>query len=84
MVDDLLVAARETLDETLRAKKYEAFLSHFANDVPAIGLYQADMCYMYNRNARAYGDEVRLTTALDRFADVQNYATVRGVRDLTP
>ena len=84
MVDDSLVAARETLDGALRAKKYESFLMHFVNDVPAIGLYQADMYYIYNRNARAYGDEIHLTTALDRFTDVGNYATTRGVRDLTP
>lgn len=84
MVDDSLVAARETLDGALRAKKYESFLMHFVNDVPAIGLYQADMYYIYNRNARAYGDDVHMTTALDRFTDVGNYATARGVRDLTP
>ena len=83
MVDDLLVAARGTLNLALRSKKYESFLEHFVSDVPAIGLYQADMCYIYNRNARAYGDNVHFTTALDRFSDVSNYATVRGVRNLT-
>ena len=84
MVDDLLVAARGTLNLALRSKKYESFLEHFVSDVPAIGLYQADMCYIYNRNARAYGNNVHFTTALDRFSDVSNYATVRGVRNLTP
>ncbi len=84
MVNDLLVAARETLDATLRAKKYESFLSHWVTDVPAIGLYETNTCYIYNRNARAYGDSVRLTTALDRFSDILNYATVKETRNLTP
>lgn len=84
MVNDLLVAARETLDATLRAKKYESFLSHWVADVPAIGLYEANMRYIYNRNARAYGDEVRLTATLDRFSDVLNYATIKETRNLTP
>lgn len=84
IVDDLLVAARETLDESLRAKKYESFLAHFVNDVPAIGLYRDDMYYVYNRNARIYGENVRLTKPLDRFSDVLEYATMREVRNLTP
>ncbi len=84
LVDDLLAGARETLDETLRVKKYGTFLNYWVSDVPAIGIYQANMCYIYNKNARAYGDNVRLTTALDRFTDILNYASVKGVRDLTP
>ena len=84
LVDDLLVGARETLDEALRAKKYETFLNYWVNDVPAIGLYQGSMCYIYNRNARAYGENLHLTTALDRFSDVLNYAAVKGTKNLTP
>lgn len=84
LVDDLLLGARETLDETLRIKKYESFLNYWVNDVPAIGLYQANMSYIYNKNARAYGENIHLTTALDRFSDILNYASVKGVRNLTP
>lgn len=84
LVDDLLVGARETLDETLRIKKYGSFLNYWVNDVPAIGLYQANLCYIYNKNARAYSENINLTTALDRFSDVLNYATVKGVKNLTP
>ena len=84
MVDDLLVGARETLDSSLRAKKYEAFLKYWVDDVPAIGLYQANLTYIYNKNARAYGNDVRLVTAIDRFSDVLNYATVKASRSKTP
>lgn len=84
LVDDLLVGARETLDEKLRAKKYESFLNYWVADVPAIGLYQADMYYIYNRNAQVYSENTHLATALDRFSDISNYATARGTRNLTP
>ena len=84
LVDDLLIAARETLDTELRMKKYESFLNYWVNDTPAIGLYQASMTYLYNRNVRTYGNNVRLTVPLDRFSDVSNYATVKASRDKTP
>ena len=84
LVDDLLIASRETLDNTLRAKKYESFLEYWVADVPAIGLYQSNMIYLYNKNTRTYGDDVRLVTPLDRFSDIKNYATARGARYKTP
>jgi len=84
LVDDLLIGARETLDETLRAKKYETFLQYWVNDVPSIALYQGNMTYIYNKNARAFGNDVRLVTAIDRFSDILNYATVKEARNKTP
>lgn len=84
LVDDLLVGARETLDASLRAKKYETFLKYWVADVPAIGLYRANLTYVYNKNARAYGNDVRLVTAIDRFSDILNFATVKASRSKTP
>ena len=84
LVDDLLIAARETLDYSLRAKKYESFLEYWVNDVPAIGIYQANMTYLYNKNTRAYDNNVRLVTAMDRFSDVLNFAANRSTRSKTP
>ena len=84
LVDDLLVGARETLDIKLRAKKYESFLQHWVADVPAIGLYQANLTYFYNKNSRAYGNDVRLAAPIDRFSDILNFATVKGSRNKTP
>ena len=84
MVDDLLVGARETLDSSLRAKKYESFLKYWVADVPAIGLYQANLTYVYNKNSRAYGNDVRLVAAIDRFSDILNFATVKASRNKTP
>lgn len=84
LVDDLIVGARETLDETLRVKKYESFLNYWVSDVPAIGLYQANATYIYNRNVRAYGENVKLATAIDRFSDITDWAAIKATRNLTP
>lgn len=83
LVDDLLIGARETLDTTLRARKYENFLDYWAADVPAIGLYQPNMTYIYNKNVRPYGD-VSLVTALDRFTDITSWAATKGTKNRTP
>lgn len=84
LVDDLLLGARDTLDQTLRAKKYETFLEYWVNDVPAIGLYQGNLTYFYNRNTRTYKNDLRLVTPLDRFTDVSEWATVKTRKNKTP
>lgn len=84
LVDDLIVGARETLDGALRVRKYESFLNYWVSDVPAIGLYQANATYIYNKNVRTYGEEVQLVTIIDRFSDIRNWAATKATRNLTP
>ncbi|MBR3324009.1 hypothetical protein IKG24_00500 [Candidatus Saccharibacteria bacterium] len=84
LVDDLLVGARGALDETLRTRKYERFLEYWATDVPAIGLYQANMTYIYNKNVQTYNESNTLVTAIDRFLDVENWGVTRGTKNQTP
>lgn len=84
LVDDLLVGARETLDTTLRAKKYESFLEYWVDDVPAIGLYRGSMTYIYNSNTRNYNDRMHLVTPFGRFIDVEQWGVARGSKNLTP
>ena len=84
LVDDLLISARGISDTELRAKKYESFLEYWAEDVPAIGLYQVNMTYIYNKNVRPFSDNIKLVTAIDRFSDIESWATTRGVKNLTP
>lgn len=84
MVDDYLLGARDTMDEALRVKKYEAFLEYWVNSVPAIGLYQPNLTYVYSHNVKTYSNDTRLVTALDRFVDVEDWAVVRGTRNRTP
>lgn len=84
LVDDLLLGARDSLDTALRAKKYETFLEYWVSEVPAIGLYRSNLTYYYNKNVRTFGNDVRLVTALDRFVDIWNWATVKGTKNKTP
>ena len=83
-VDDLLVGARETIDEALRAKKYENFLNYWVNDVPAIGLYQPNLTYIYNKNVQPYHDNIHLVDPTDRFSDICEWAAVKGTKNRTP
>ena len=84
LVDDLLIGARETLDENLRAKKYESFLEYWVSDVPAIGLYQSDLTYIYNKNVRPYSEKIVLVDELDRFSDITGWAVAHGMLNKTP
>lgn len=84
LVDDLLVGARGTMDEALRAKKYEKFLEYWATDTPAVGLYQANMTYIYNKNVKTYDENNILVTPIDRFLDVSSWAVTKTVKNQTP
>lgn len=84
LVDDLLLGARDTLNEELRIKKYESFLEYWVNDVPAIGLYQPNLTYYYNKNVRTFSNDVRLVTALDRFSDINSWAVTKATKNKTP
>ena len=84
LVDDLLIGARGTMDETLRLRKYESFLEYWATDVPAIAIYQANMTYIFNKNAQPYNSNNVLVTALDRFEDVEDWAVNKSTKNQTP
>ncbi len=84
LVDDLILGARDALDEDLRIKKYETLLDYWMSSVPAIGLYQPNLTYYYNKNVRTFGNNVRLVTAIDRFSDVNSWAVTKSVKNKTP
>lgn len=84
LADDLLLGARDATDLELKMKKYESFLEYWVSGVPAIGLYQTNLTYYYNKNARSYSDDVKLVTTLDRFIDVNNWATSKESKNKTP
>lgn len=84
LVDDLLIGARETMEKELRIKKYETFLEHWVQDTPSIGLYQVNLTYVYNKNVRAYGNDVRLVSPIDRFTDVTSWAENKARKNKTP
>ena len=84
LADDLLLGARDTLDDALRAKKYERFLNYWVNDVPAIGLFQSNLTYYYNKNARTFSDSISLVTPFDRYADITEWAVNKSTKSRTP
>lgn len=84
IVDDLILGARSTMNESLRVAKYETFLRHWVNDVPAIGIYQASLTYFFNKNVRAFSEDDRLVYPTDRFVDVEYWAVNRATKKRTP
>ena len=83
LVDDLLLGARDAMNDEVRVKKYEMFLERWVAGVPAIGLYQPNLTYYYNKNVRTFND-VQLVTALDRFSDIDEWAVNKGTKNKTP
>lgn len=83
LVDDLLLGARDATNNEVRVKKYETFLERFVSGVPAIGIYQPNLTYYYNKNVRTFND-VQLVTALDRFTDINEWAVNKGTKNKTP
>ena len=84
LADVNLLSARLTADAKLRKAKYEAFMKSWVSEVPAIGLYRSTLHYYYNRNADIYGEDTKLTDALDRFADVRYWASEKRIVNMTP
>lgn len=84
LADDALLSARTTNDFDLRKMKYESFLGYWVEDVPSIGIYRSSLSYYYMDGVQIYSEDVLMTDALDRFADVRNFATQKGRVNLTP
>lgn len=84
LVDDLILGARTSMDESARVQKYETFLTRWVNDVPAIGIYQSSLVYYFNKNVRAFSEDDRLVYATDRFVDVEYWAVNKATKNRTP
>lgn len=82
--DDALASARTRSEPELRNVKYRAFAQQWLNDVPAIGLYQSNMLYIHNRTARSLGQDEKLITSADRYANVINWTAEQASVYKTP
>ncbi len=70
--DKLLEEARQTLDETERAGKYEDFQKILIGDAPAVFLYSPDFLYAVNAKIKGINlDSVTLPSK--RFGDINNW-----------
>ena len=84
VADDLIISARETTDENVKRQKYEAFLSRWLEDAPAIGIYQVNLSYYFDKNVRPFSEDTSLVVATDRFADVRFWGVEKVIRNRTP
>lgn len=84
VADDLILSARETADENVKKQKYEAFLSRWLEDAPAIGLYQVNMSYFFDKNVKPFSEDVSLVVATDRFVDVRFWGVEKVAKNRTP
>ena len=84
LVDDALLSAHNTINMGQKKTKYEAFLRHWVNDVPAIGIYRSSLKYYYAQNTRIYEEDAKLTDALDRVSDVRYWASEKNTVNMTP
>ena len=84
LTDDLLLATRTTLDPHLRATKYENFLKSWIADVPAIGIYQSNLTYYFDKSTSNFSEDNHLVSASDRFLDVHRWSATRALVNRTP
>ena len=82
--NDLILAARATTDENLRNAKYESFLKYWVDDVPAVGLYQSNISYFYNKNSRTFSENTVLVVPTDRFTEIEFWSAEKTVLKRTP
>lgn len=82
--DDLILAARSTIDPKLRNLKYQSFLKHWVDDVPAIAIYQPNLSYYFQKTARSFSEDNRLIYPTDRFADIYRWSVNKQIKNRTP
>jgi peptide/nickel transport system substrate-binding protein len=72
--DDALSSARSRLEPELRNAKYLTFARQWLNDIPAIGLYQSTMQYVYNKKINSIDEKIDLISPVDRYSDVMEWS----------
>ncbi|MBI5906623.1 peptide ABC transporter substrate-binding protein [Candidatus Saccharibacteria bacterium] len=70
--DQALEAGRTRSDQALRATKYHAFLAAWAQDAPALALYQPNFLYITRSPVYNYQRKV-INTSADRFYNVNEW-----------
>ncbi len=84
IASDAILAARSTMNQTIRNAKYETFLKTWVEDAPALGIYQVNLSYFVNKGVRSFSEDLHLVTATDRFSDVSFWATEKTSKNRTP
>lgn len=72
--DNALASARSRVEPDIRNAKYITFANQWLADVPAVGLYQSTLQYVYRDNVHSLGKSNILISPVDRFSDVLNWS----------
>lgn len=83
--DQSLEAGRTRVDEQLRQAKYEAFMSTWREDAPAVALFRVEFYYGLRQSFQGVNVK-RLVSPADRFHNVQDWtiAPASKLKRLTP
>ncbi|MBR3180522.1 hypothetical protein IKF63_00360 [Candidatus Saccharibacteria bacterium] len=84
VADDLILSARESSDEETKKAKYETFLRRWVEDAPAIGLFQVNMSYYFDKNVKTFSEDLSLVVPTDRFVDVKYWGVEKETKNRTP
>jgi peptide/nickel transport system substrate-binding protein len=72
--DDALSSARVNSNPALRNEKYKAFARQWVKDVPAIGLYQSVMQYVYRPSVDPVITHSGVPSEIDRFNNIRYWS----------
>lgn len=82
--DDALLSARARIEPELRNAKYLTFARQWLSDVPAIGLYQPTMQYIYSKSVHSLPKDEVVISASDRYANVLYWSVGDRLVQRTP
>ena len=84
VADDALASGRSKLSTKHRADRYAKFVAIWQADTPAIALYQPKFDYIHTRTVRALDKNTEVVNLVDRYVDVQYWATEKQSVYKTP
>lgn len=74
-IDTLLESARISLDEEVRAEKYQTFQDLLIADAPCVFLYQPDYVYFTDKKIKGGLEEKTIIDPSKRFDNIENWYT---------
>ncbi len=84
VADDALESGRSKLSLKQRFDRYEKFANIWKTDAPAIALYQPKFDYIHIRSVKALDEKTEVVNPVDRYVDVQYWATEKQSVYKTP
>lgn len=84
LVDDLLATARVTHQADLRAAKYNKFVKKWAEDAPAVGLFQSNLYYTFTPGVQGLSGRHDLIDSRSRYYDLENWGLLQRSVYKTP